>query len=57
MLQAFKTYGLMLADNGSAWYVSGAPGCPLERRGPAHAEPGPRVGLRGRRYDGVRERV
>ena len=25
MLQAFKTYGLMLADNGSAWYVSGAP--------------------------------
>jgi hypothetical protein len=23
--QAMKTYGLMLADNGSPWYVSGAP--------------------------------
>ncbi len=25
ILQAMKTYGLILADNGSAWYVSGAP--------------------------------
>lgn len=25
ILQAFKTYGLILADNGSAWYVSGVP--------------------------------
>jgi hypothetical protein len=25
VLQAFKTYGMLLADNGSAWYVSGAP--------------------------------
>lgn len=25
LLQAFKTYGLLLADNGSNWYVSGAP--------------------------------
>jgi uncharacterized membrane protein YgcG len=25
ILQAMKTYGLMLADNGSAWYISGAP--------------------------------
>jgi hypothetical protein len=23
--QAMKTYGLLLADNGSPWYVSGAP--------------------------------
>ena len=23
--QAMKTYGLILADNGSPWYVSGAP--------------------------------
>jgi hypothetical protein len=23
--QALKTYGLMLADNGSPWYISGAP--------------------------------
>ena len=25
LLQAMKTYGLILADNGSAWYISGAP--------------------------------
>ena len=23
--QALKTYGLILADNGSSWYISGAP--------------------------------
>jgi len=25
ILQAFKTYGIILADNGSNWYISGAP--------------------------------
>ena len=25
IMQAMKTYGLILADNGSAWYISGAP--------------------------------
>ena len=25
ILQALKTYGMILADNGSAWYISGAP--------------------------------
>ncbi|MCC7189378.1 MAG: hypothetical protein IT312_11605, partial [Anaerolineales bacterium] len=25
LLQAMKTYGIVLADNGSNWYVSGAP--------------------------------
>jgi hypothetical protein len=25
LLQAFKTYGIVLADNGSNWYVNGAP--------------------------------
>jgi len=25
ILQAMKTYGLILADNGSAWYISGVP--------------------------------
>jgi hypothetical protein len=25
ILQAMKTYGMLLADNGSAWYVTGAP--------------------------------
>jgi hypothetical protein len=25
VLQALKTYGMIVADNGSSWYVSGAP--------------------------------
>jgi hypothetical protein len=25
ILQALKTYGMFVADNGSAWYISGAP--------------------------------
>jgi len=25
LLQAMKTYGIVLADNGSNWYMSGAP--------------------------------
>jgi len=25
ILRAMQTYGLILADNGSAWYISGAP--------------------------------
>jgi hypothetical protein len=25
ILRALKTYGMILADNGSAWYISGAP--------------------------------
>ncbi|CAI5500836.1 unnamed protein product [Closterium sp. Naga37s-1] len=25
ILQALKTYGMMLADNGASWYISGAP--------------------------------
>src|SRR5580700_1488756 len=25
ILQALKKYGMMIADNGSAWYLSGAP--------------------------------
>jgi hypothetical protein len=25
ILRAFKTYGMIMADNGSNWYVSGAP--------------------------------
>ena len=25
ILQALKTYGMIVADNGSAWYISGAP--------------------------------
>ena len=25
ILRALKTYGMILADNGSAWYISGVP--------------------------------
>ena len=25
LLQAMQTYGIVLADNGSSWYISGAP--------------------------------
>lgn len=25
ILQTFKDYGLILADNGASWYISGAP--------------------------------
>ena len=25
ILQALKTYGMILADNGSDWYISGTP--------------------------------
>ena len=25
ILQALKTYGMLVADNGSSWYLSGAP--------------------------------
>ena len=25
ILQAFKTYGIILADNGSSWFISGVP--------------------------------
>jgi hypothetical protein len=25
ILQALKTYGMLVADNGSSWYISGAP--------------------------------
>ena len=32
ILQAMKTYGLILADNGSAWYISGVPGPALGQR-------------------------
>ena len=30
VLQALKTYGMILADNGSNWYVSGAPSPQLD---------------------------
>jgi hypothetical protein len=34
ILQAFKDYGLILADNGSPWYISGAPDSRWDNDGP-----------------------
>ena len=31
ILQALKTYGMIVADNGSSWFLSGAPLDKLER--------------------------
>ena len=50
MLQALKTYGMILADNGSNWYISGAPSPKLVERRPALARPHHGLGLRGRRH-------
>ena len=50
VLTALKRYGMILADNGSPWYVTGAPNAGLGRRRPARARAhhGPR--LRGGRH-------
>ena len=34
VLRALKRYGMIVADNGSSWYVSGAPEPRLEQRRP-----------------------
>ena len=34
VLRALKRYGLIVADNGSSWYITGAPDAELERRRP-----------------------
>ena len=49
ILEAMKTYGLVLADNGSSWYISGAPDPRSGQRRPARAGRG-----RGRRLRGGR---
>ena len=38
ILRALKRYGLIVADNGSPWYITGAPGPALERRRPRTAQ-------------------
>ena len=43
VLRALKRYGMILADNGSSWYVSGAPDQRLEQRRPALAPRGARA--------------
>ena len=51
ILRAMKRYGIMLADNGSAWYISGKPDRALEQRQPAHARTAARLELRSGRCD------
>ena len=48
VLSALKRYGMILADNGSSWYVSGAPEPRLGQRRPALAARRARQRLRGR---------
>ena len=37
VLVALKRYGMLVADNGSSWYITGAPGSALVERPAAHA--------------------
>jgi hypothetical protein len=50
VLRALQRYGMILTDNGSPWYVSGAPKPPLVERRPPHARPPHGRRLRGRRH-------
>ena len=47
VLRALKRYGLIVADNGSSWYITGAPDPRWRRRRPRPAQEGARLGLRG----------
>ena len=51
VLRALKRYGMILADNGSSWYLSGAPskGWDNDDLHSLHGVPGERV--RGRRHE------
>ena len=48
VLVALKRYGMIVADNGSNWYISGAPEPALVERPAAHPRPGQGLRLRGR---------
>ena len=51
VLQALKEYGMIVADNGSNWFISGAPH-PKWSNDQLHAlRPRPRLRVRGRRRD------
>ena len=56
VLQALERYGMILADNGSNWFISGAPDPRWFERRSAHARSRAGLGLRGRRHlDGTPE--
>ncbi len=50
VLQALKRYGMIVADNGTSWYITGAPDPQVVERSAAHAGPRARLRLRGRRH-------
>ncbi len=49
ILAALKRYGLIVADNGSPWYVTGAPSPGWNEASLEHAQAGARVGVRSAR--------
>jgi hypothetical protein len=56
ILTALKRYGMILADNGSAYYITGDARSALGRRRPARPPGDHRLDVRGREHDGVRQR-
>ena len=46
ILKALKRYGMIVADNGSSWYITRRSGPSLERRQPAHAWASSRIRVR-----------
>ena len=48
ILRALRTYGMIVADNGSSWFISGAPGPGLARRRARPAQARARDRVRGR---------
>ena len=47
ILRALKRYGLIVADNGSSWYITGAPDPRWNDEDSGTDQAGPGVGLRG----------
>ena len=57
VLQALKTYGMILADNGSNWYISGASDRRYNDDDLHDARQDQGLGLRGRRHLGPAQRL
>ena len=51
VVRALRTYGAIVADNGSPWFISGDPDDGLGQRRPPRAPRPDRPGLRRRRHD------
>ena len=57
VLVALKRYGMLVADNGSSWYITGAPDPAVVERPAAHARSRAGLGLRSRRPVGKTDRA